>query len=175
MDSVVYIALGSNMGDRELHLYSAVKEISSHEEVMLETFSSIYETDPVGFEDQDKFLNMVVKVKTKLGPSELLRFLQEVELMYGRERKIKWGPRTLDLDILLYNQENIETERLIIPHPRMTQRAFVLLPLIEIDKNIQIPSIETPVNTLINELQDREGVRVWKRKSGEDVFELFES
>ncbi|MFS0865643.1 2-amino-4-hydroxy-6-hydroxymethyldihydropteridine diphosphokinase [Fredinandcohnia sp. 179-A 10B2 NHS] len=170
-----FIALGTNIEDRRYYLKSALAALHAHKNIEIEEFSSIYETDPVGYEEQDMFLNMVIKVNTRLAPVELLEVLQNIELAFGRERKIRWGPRTLDLDILLYNHENIETERLIIPHPRMTQRAFVLLPLYEIDQNIQIPSNKKPISTLVDELQDREGVRVWKRRSGEDVFELFEN
>lgn len=170
-----FIALGTNIEDRRYYLRSALTALQAHESIEIEVFSSIYETEPVGYEEQAMFLNMVIMVNTDLASFELLEVLQNIELKYGRERKIRWGPRTLDLDILLYNHENIETERLIIPHPRMTQRAFVLLPLYEIDQNIQIPLNKKPISTLIDELQDREGVRVWKRRSGEDVFELFEN
>ncbi|MFT4416009.1 2-amino-4-hydroxy-6-hydroxymethyldihydropteridine diphosphokinase [Fredinandcohnia humi] len=175
MVNSAYISLGTNLGDREYYLHSALQAIQNHIEITIESYSSIYETEPVGYEEQEHFLNMVIHVNTKLSPFDLLRVLQDIELHFGRERKIRWGPRTLDLDILLYNQENIETERLIIPHPRMTQRAFVLFPLYEMNKDIQIPTLKRPVSELIDELQDREGVRLWKRRSGEDVFELFEN
>lgn len=177
MENIAYIGLGSNLGDRSHYLFSAIKSIQEHHEIDIMSFSSIYETVPVGYEDdtQDNYLNMVIKVCTELSAVDLLRVLQKVELDFGRERKIRWGPRTLDLDILLYNHENIESEHLIIPHPRMTQRAFVMLPLIEVAKDIQIPLVEMPLSELIDELQDREGVREWKQKNGEDVFGLFES
>src|SRR5699024_9592520 len=100
--------------------------------------SSIYETAPVGFIDQADFLNMVIEVETRLSPIELLDVCQEIELRLGRERVIRFGPRTIDLDILLYNQENLETERLSIPHVRMHERAFVLVPLAEIAHSYKI-------------------------------------
>ncbi|RFB10927.1 2-amino-4-hydroxy-6-hydroxymethyldihydropteridine diphosphokinase [Bacillus sp. HNG] len=174
MNNTAYIALGTNIGEREEYLRFALKGIQERGIVIID-FSSIFETDPVGYEDQDLFLNMVIKVSTDLSPFELLQVLQEIELESGRERKIRWGPRTLDLDILLYNHESVETERLIIPHPRMTERAFVLVPLVEIDQNLQIPAVTKPISLLLDELQDREGVRIWKRRSGEDVFVLFEN
>ncbi|WP_010285437.1 2-amino-4-hydroxy-6-hydroxymethyldihydropteridine diphosphokinase [Bacillus timonensis] len=174
MNNTAYIALGTNLGNREHYLCSALKAIQD-EKVLITDFSSIYETDPVGYEDQNQFLNMVIKVKTNLSPVDLLQVLQTIELQSGRERKIRWGPRTLDLDILLYNHENIETDRLIVPHPRMTERAFVLVPLAEIDQGLEIPTVPKPVSLLLDELQDREGVRLWKRRSGEDVFVLFEN
>ncbi len=175
MNNIAFIALGTNMGDREYYLASALQAIQECKDMDIIDFSSIYETDPVGFEEQAQFLNMVIKVKTNHSPLDLLKVLQDVELDFGRERKVRWGPRTLDLDILLYNHEIIETERLIIPHPRMSERAFVLLPLVEIESNIQIPTVSRPISILLDELQDKEGVRIWKRRSGEDVFELFES
>jgi 2-amino-4-hydroxy-6-hydroxymethyldihydropteridine diphosphokinase len=170
-----YIALGSNIGNREEYLKNAIKKINSHSFIEVEDISSIYETNPIGYTDQDKFLNMVIKVNTDLTAFELLNVLQEIERLLNRKREVKWGPRTLDLDILLYNHENIEAEQLIIPHPRMHERAFVLIPLYELCKNIIIPTIEEPLSTIIDQLQDKEGVRIWKQKNGVDVFALLES
>ena len=98
-----------------------------------------------------------------------------IEKELGRKREIRWGPRTLDLDILLYNQENIETESLIVPHPRMQERAFVIIPLMELDPNIKLPNVNAALDDLLNQIPDKEGVRLWKQKNGEDVFALFES
>ncbi|WP_453992496.1 2-amino-4-hydroxy-6-hydroxymethyldihydropteridine diphosphokinase [Bacillus nitroreducens] len=172
MPNTAFISLGTNIGEREYYLRTGIQAIQDLG-IIISDFSSIYETDPVGYVDQDPFLNMVIKVRTNLSPLDLLQVLQKIELDSGRERKIRWGPRTLDLDILLYNNENTETERLIIPHPRMTERAFVLVPLAEIDEDIHIPAVSKPISLLLDELQDREGVRIWKRRSGEDVFALF--
>ncbi|MCC3359096.1 2-amino-4-hydroxy-6-hydroxymethyldihydropteridine diphosphokinase [Bacillus sp. REN16] len=172
--NTAYIALGTNIGEREDYLHLALKAIQD-QNIKIIDFSSIYETDPVGYEDQDLFLNMVIEVDTGLSAFDLLQVLQNIELTSGRERKIRWGPRTLDLDILLYNRDVIETERLIVPHPRMTERAFVLVPLVEINQNLQIPAVTKSISLLLEELQDREGVRIWKRRSGEGVFGLFES
>ncbi len=174
MKNSAYIALGTNIGKREDYLRFALTAIQD-QHMVINDYSSIYETDPVGYEEQDRFLNMVINVHTNLPPFDLLKVLQNIELESGRERKIRWGPRTLDLDILLFNHENIETERLIVPHSRMTERAFVLVPLAEIDQNLQIPAETKPISLLLDELQDREGVRIWKRRSGEDVFVLFEN
>nr|WP_285842024.1 2-amino-4-hydroxy-6-hydroxymethyldihydropteridine diphosphokinase [Sutcliffiella horikoshii] len=171
--NTAYISLGSNQGDRARYLCEAVEEIGRHEQITVEKESSIYETDPVGYTEQDKFLNMVIKVKTKLTPADLLKALQGFEHVYGRKREIRWGPRTLDLDILLYNQENIETEELSIPHPRMWERAFVFIPLMEIADSEDLP-IKINRKELLGR-QDREGVHVWKPKSGGDVSELTES
>lgn len=171
--NTAYIALGSNQGNRARYLHNAVEQIHQHEKITLDKESSIYETDPVGYTEQDKFLNMVIKVNTQLAPVDLLKVLQEFEHFFGRKREVRWGPRTLDLDILLYNQENIETEELIIPHPRMWERAFVFVPLMEIVESKDLP-IEIDRKELLAQ-QDREGVHVWKPKSGEDVSGLTES
>ncbi|WP_299093018.1 2-amino-4-hydroxy-6-hydroxymethyldihydropteridine diphosphokinase [uncultured Metabacillus sp.] len=175
MNVEAYIALGSNMGNREKHLKKAIQTLHFHPSIIVENISSIYETDPIGFTDQDEFLNMVIKINTDLSALELLNVLQDIEKSHNRKREVKWGPRTLDLDILLYNHENIETEQLIVPHPRMHERAFVLIPLSELDKNIRIPSRKESLSTIIDQLQDKEGVRIWKQKNGVDVFALLEN
>ncbi|MCL6585023.1 MAG: 2-amino-4-hydroxy-6-hydroxymethyldihydropteridine diphosphokinase [Anoxybacillus sp.] len=175
MKNDAYIALGSNIGDRLSYLHEAVKKLAAHEQISVIDTSSIYETAPVGYVQQDHFLNMVIHVRTSLSPFALLEATQIIEQELGRKREIRWGPRTLDLDILLYNHENIETERLTIPHPRMAERAFVLVPLFELDMDIYIPTVRRCVASLIEELSDKEGVRLWKQKNGGDVFALFES
>jgi 2-amino-4-hydroxy-6-hydroxymethyldihydropteridine diphosphokinase len=168
----VFIGIGSNIQDRSYYLKGAVTGLQQHK-LRLHNYSSIYETDPVGYKEQDPFLNMVLEVYTNHSPKEMLSIVQDVERSYGRNREIKWGPRTLDLDILLYNQENIETEDLIVPHPRMHERGFVIVPLCEMDETLIIKGQK--VLDIYNDLIDREGVRLWKRRSGEDVFGLFES
>ncbi|QFT87152.1 2-amino-4-hydroxy-6-hydroxymethyldihydropteridine pyrophosphokinase [Bacillus sp. THAF10] len=170
---VAYIALGSNQGDRAAYLENAIREIDQHAEISLLARSSIYETDPVGYTDQDQFLNMVIKVKTDLPAIDLLTVLQGLEQFFGRKRVIRWGPRTLDLDILLFNQENIENEELIVPHPRMWERAFVFIPLLEIADRQDLPEKINEQELLA--LQEREGVRIWKPKNGEDVSGHTES
>ncbi|MBM7704887.1 2-amino-4-hydroxy-6-hydroxymethyldihydropteridine diphosphokinase [Metabacillus iocasae] len=175
MENISYIALGSNIEDRLYYLKHGVLSLARHSAIKVINGSSIYETEPVGYTDQNRFLNMVIELNTSLSPNELLSVLQQIELDSGRKREMKWGPRTLDLDILLYNQENIETERLKVPHPRMLERAFVMVPLLELNPLLSIPNHAQEIRTLIDKLEDREGVTVWKRKNGEDVFGLFES
>ncbi|MEH7418127.1 2-amino-4-hydroxy-6-hydroxymethyldihydropteridine diphosphokinase [Neobacillus drentensis] len=170
MENTAFIALGSNIGNRYDNIVNAINYLKSDPAIQLVKLSSIYETDPVGYEDQDLFLNMAVKVQTSLSAMELLELCLKIELELGRKREIRWGPRTIDLDILTFNQENIETEKLIIPHPRILERAFVLVPLVEIDQNLRIPGVDKPLDILLDELPDKEGVRLWKRKNGEDVF-----
>ena len=126
--ATAYIALGSNLGDREAHLKFAVEHIPG-----LRAVSGLYETDPVGGpDDQGPYLNMVAEVETRLDPYALLDLCRRIEAGAGRERKVRWGPRTLDLDVLLYEDIRIESVELTVPHPRMWERRFVLAPLAEI-------------------------------------------
>jgi 2-amino-4-hydroxy-6-hydroxymethyldihydropteridine diphosphokinase len=175
MGNTAFIALGSNIGDRFNYLRKAIQQLNKYPEIELVNYSSVYETDPVGYEDQDLFLNMVIEVQTEWNPYQLLDACLKTEVELGRKRDVRWGPRTIDLDILLYNQENIETEKLIVPHPRMGERNFVMIPLLEISPDIILPGRETSLEAGISELPNKEGVRVWKRKNGEDVFEPIES
>ncbi|WP_142830710.1 2-amino-4-hydroxy-6-hydroxymethyldihydropteridine diphosphokinase [Planococcus soli] len=146
-----YLSLGSNMGDRFEMLRQAVSQLADHPSITVTRISSLYETDPVGFTDQEPFLNMVVQLETELDAFGLLDVCQEVEQNLNRERLIRWGPRTIDLDILLYNREVWETERLIVPHPRMYERAFVVVPLLEVSPNLEVPDV-----------LEMSGVRLWK-------------
>ncbi|QCJ40512.1 2-amino-4-hydroxy-6-hydroxymethyldihydropteridine diphosphokinase [Bacillus sp. S3] len=175
MENRAFIALGSNIGNRYDTIMSALKLLTENPKIKLVNYSSIYETDPIGYEEQDLFLNMVIEIQTVLSGIELLDFCLKAEFELGRKREIRWGPRSIDLDILTFNQENIETEKLTVPHPRMTERAFVMVPLVEINPDHHIPGVDKPLNVLLNELPDKEGVRIWKRKSGEGVFEPIES
>lgn len=172
----VYIALGSNISPRHQHLKNAVNDLSQLENVEVIASSSVYETEPVGFTDQNDFLNMVVEVNTTLSAEQLLEKCQEIEQGLGRKRIVRWGPRTIDLDILLYNHENIETEHLIVPHPRMHERAFVLIPLIQLNDQVKLPSGKS-LKAKLDQLpkREREGVKVWNPKNGEDESVHFES
>ncbi|HWI53519.1 MAG TPA: 2-amino-4-hydroxy-6-hydroxymethyldihydropteridine diphosphokinase [Symbiobacteriaceae bacterium] len=126
-----YLSLGSNLGDRLGYLTAAVQRLRAPHTEVTRT-SSIYETAPWGKTDQPAFLNMAAAVETKLDPYELLRHIFSVEQALGRVRLERWGPRTVDIDLLLYGQERLATADLQVPHPRMTERAFVLVPLLEI-------------------------------------------
>jgi 2-amino-4-hydroxy-6-hydroxymethyldihydropteridine diphosphokinase len=170
MEAIAYLSLGSNVGNREQYLKEAIKQLNEAADIEVTRTSSIYETDPVGFTEQGQFLNLVLEVKTSLSPESLLQHCLQVEKDLGREREFRWGPRKIDLDILLYNHENIETEELIVPHPRMHERAFVLVPLTELSQTIKHPKLNTSMIALLNEIPDKEGVRLWKQISGEDVY-----
>lgn len=163
------------MGDRLESLRKAIQLLDKSDQIKVELVSSIYETDPIGYIDQACFLNAVIKISTSLQPEELLQACLRIELKLGRKREIRWGPRTLDLDILLYNQENIETESLLVPHPRMQERAFVIIPLMELDPDIKLPNVNASLDDIVEQIPDKEGVRLWKQKNGGDVFALFES
>ncbi|MBU8881387.1 2-amino-4-hydroxy-6-hydroxymethyldihydropteridine diphosphokinase [Bacillus sp. FJAT-29790] len=173
MVNEAYLSLGSNIGDRNENLKEAIENLEASPEIKVINTSSIYETDPVGYENQEQFLNMVIQVETTLEPIALLDTCHEIEKNLGRKRDIRWGPRTIDLDILLYNQENIETDKLIVPHPRMQERAFVVIPLLEIQSCIKLPTMEVSLQAVLGDIPDRKGVRIWKQKNGEDVFALF--
>lgn len=173
MNNIAYLSMGSNLGNRLEYLHNAVRILDQDENIEIVRLSSIYETEPVGFTNQGNFLNLVMKIKTSYSAQELLEKCLNTEKIIGRKRGIRWGPRTIDLDILLYNQDNIETDSLSVPHPRIQERAFVIIPLLEIEPNITIPKMKDPLYTILNGIPDKEGVRLWKRKNGEDAFELF--
>ena len=175
MKAVAYISLGSNIDDRLGYLHDAVHLLQQDQKIDVNAVSSVYETDPVGYTEQENFLNIVIQVNTSYQAEELLKKCLGIEQTLGRKREIRWGPRTVDLDILLYNQDNIETEHLSVPHPRMHERAFVIIPLVEIEPNIQLPTMDRPLSVVLERMTDKEGVRLWKLKNGEDEFAHLES
>ena len=124
-----YLGLGSNLGDRLAHLQDALDALDATDRIELRAVSDVYETAPVGGPDQDDFLNAVVAIETDLTPRALLAVALDVESLAARVRTVRWGPRTLDVDVLLYGDERVDEPDLQIPHPRMAERAFVLAPL----------------------------------------------
>lgn len=171
MMNSVFISLGSNIGNRLDYLQRAVRLLQQVEQVNVVKVSSIYETDPVGYEDQAAFLNMVVEIETLLTPHEVLKKCNQIEAKLGRTRDIRWGPRTVDLDILLYNEENMKTEDLIIPHPRMMERGFVLIPLVELQANLIDPQSKQLIADAAQ--VQKEGIHLWKTFDGVDAFVHF--
>lgn len=151
----VYVALGSNMGEREAHLQKAVQELESRSETKVERISKFMETEPYGYAKQDKFLNGMLELRTLLTPEELLNVLHEVEEKAGRERTVRWGPRTLDLDIIMYDALVLDTEQLVIPHTDMQNRDFVLIPLMELAPNLRHPILQKTVWQMKKELEDK--------------------
>ncbi len=128
-----YLGIGSNLGERLAYLQLAVDELASAEGVTVVGVSPVYETAPVGGPEQPDYLNAVVAVDTTLAAHELLRVAQAVETEAERVRSVRWGPRTLDVDVLLVGDERIDTLDLVVPHPRMGERAFVVVPLADLD------------------------------------------
>lgn len=155
--TTAYIALGSNLGNRRRNIDLALALMSGCQELQITVMSPLMETHPVGGPPQGKYLNGAVEVETLLQPRPLLAFLQDIEARLGRTRKARWGPRTMDLDILLYGTELIEEKGLVIPHPRMHRRLFVLEPLCEIAPDAWHPKLKKKVSELLEGELGRQG------------------
>lgn len=149
--SQAFISMGSNLGNPVLNLSEALKKINSIKGITVIRVSSIYLTEPVGYEDQPWFHNCAAELETILSPDQLLTALQNIENELGRERIIRWGPRTVDLDILLYDRLLTNSDQLIIPHPRMEGRSFVMIPLAEIAGEALFPDGRS-INEVKNKL-----------------------
>ncbi|SHG96538.1 2-amino-4-hydroxy-6-hydroxymethyldihydropteridine diphosphokinase [Tepidibacter thalassicus] len=134
----VYLSLGTNIGDREKYLNDAIDLISELENTKIVKISKVYETKPWGYTNQENFLNLCLKINTGLSPHELLNKCQEIEKILKRERIIRWGPRTIDIDILIYDDIICNGENLTLPHPRIQERAFVLVPLMDLNENLVV-------------------------------------
>ena len=159
MHTDAYIALGSNMGDRELNLLRAVAEIGRLPDCKVTGLSSFYETSPVGVTDQPSFYNAVLRLHTALPPHELLEQLLRIETdIFGRTRTTHWGPRRIDLDLLLHGETAISDDRLTLPHPRMPERRFVLQPLSDIAAELVHPLTGTTITDLLKALHSDETV-----------------
>ncbi|MBI4773122.1 MAG: 2-amino-4-hydroxy-6-hydroxymethyldihydropteridine diphosphokinase [Deltaproteobacteria bacterium] len=151
-----FVGLGSNVGDRVARCRSAIEAIGGIEGCRVGRISSFYETDPVGYEDQDRFVNAVLELKSVLPPLQLLDELLSIEKAMGRTRTIRWGPRIIDLDLLLFGERVMSHPRLTLPHPRMHERGFVLAPLAEIAPHAVHPVFERSVKSLLASLPDAE-------------------
>jgi len=152
----VFIALGTNIGDREANLCEARKALAP--KVIIIKESPIYITPPWGYEDQPEFLNQVLEVQTKMRPGRLLAYLKRIEKKMGRMKTFRNGPRLIDLDILFYGQRVIERSKLCIPHPRLHERSFVLVPLKDIAPEFNHPVLNMTVETMLAKI-NTEGVR----------------
>lgn len=159
--TIAWLGIGSNLGDRLGYLQAGAASLSQLPGTAILTKSAIYETEPVGGVEQGPFLNGVIKIETGLSPDQLLEAVQHIEKENGRERLVHWGPRTLDMDILAYGQQTVEKTYLKIPHPYLQERAFVLVPWAEIDRDWQVPHLGT-VNELLEKLPVLELVGVKK-------------
>jgi 2-amino-4-hydroxy-6-hydroxymethyldihydropteridine diphosphokinase len=156
--AIVYLALGSNIGDREQNLCEAIRLLGAAN-ICVTKISSIYETEPVDYLDQPWFLNAVLAAQTELPPAQLLGILRAIESQMGSKKAFAKGPRLIDLDILLYGNDTIDTPDLQVPHPRMLQRNFVLVPLAEIAPALRHPSWSAPVAELLSRSPDPGMVR----------------
>jgi 2-amino-4-hydroxy-6-hydroxymethyldihydropteridine diphosphokinase len=159
MAACIYLSLGSNLGDRLANLQKARDEIEP--KIHLIDQSPVYETEPWGYSDQPLFLNQVVKAETDLEPFDLLAFLKDTEVHIGRRETFRFGPRLIDLDILFYDDLSMETPSLTIPHPRMKERAFIIMPLADIAPDLVHPSLGKTINQLKDDL-DPSSVRLYK-------------
>lgn len=156
-DETAYLGLGSNLGDRLDFLQQAVDALHADERSHVLMVSSVYETAPVGGPEQGAYLNIAVRLATRRSPARLLRLCQQVEAALGRQRRQRWGPRTVDVDILLYGPRTVERKDLQIPHPRLAERAFALIPLIEVAPGEAMPD-GTTLTTALARLAPIEGV-----------------
>lgn len=154
-EHIVYLALGSNLGNRLANLKQAVAALSPQMEVKAK--SHVYETPPWGYEDQPRFLNQAIKAKTYLEPEPLLKHIKRLEVTLGRKASFQNGPRLIDIDILFYDELILNTPSLVIPHPRLHERGFVLLPLMDIDPDLVHPVNQKSVREMAA-LSDMEGI-----------------
>ena len=158
-----YLGLGSNLGDRRKSLQDASELLDTLDDgVRVIRSSNIYETEPWGLADQPKFLNCVLEVTTTVSPEGLLALAKQVEQTLGREWSPRYGPRLIDVDVLLYGDITMDTPDLQIPHPRMEQRAFVLVPLAELADNIVHPLWGFTIGQMVKVVGGRDGVKLWE-------------
>ena len=150
--NTVFLGLGSNIGDKLTFLKKAVEHINQLKGTTVNKVSSIYKTPPFGYENQDYFLNCAIKIETNYNHISLLKSLQDIEIKLGRKRLIKWGPRTIDIDILFFNNAIINENALQIPHPYIQERAFVLIPLNDIACDFIHPVLQQDINSLLQNL-----------------------
>jgi dihydroneopterin aldolase / 2-amino-4-hydroxy-6-hydroxymethyldihydropteridine diphosphokinase len=157
--STVYIGIGSNLGDRQKNCLRAV-ELLSEGGLSVTKQSSVHETEPWGLTEQPAFLNMAVEAETCFPPVELLAMLKKIEKDMGRQETVKWGPRIIDLDVLLYDDITLNTEALVVPHPLMHEREFVLVPLAELAGEFIHPVLKKKIGDLLNEIKRNKTITV---------------
>lgn len=150
MQKVAYLGLGSNMGQKKTNIKKAIKAIRAVEGLKITKISSCYVTEPWGKIDQDDFINAVIEIVVELSAQELLEKLQDIEIKMGRQRLEKWGPRNIDIDILLFGDEVLESQELTVPHPYMRERLYVLIPLMEINSAILFPDDGMGLKEVLN-------------------------
>ena len=159
----VFVGVGSNLGNRVTAIEQATQLISELPDTELISAASLFETEPVGNENQPKFINSVVQIATKLDPKRFLICLKQIEEALGRMERERWGPREIDLDILVYGERILNEPDLIIPHPEMTRRRFVLVPMAELAPQLIIPGRSKTILDLLHGLEDERGVVPFQR------------
>ncbi|OGQ90289.1 MAG: 2-amino-4-hydroxy-6-hydroxymethyldihydropteridine diphosphokinase [Desulfobacula sp. RIFOXYA12_FULL_46_16] len=163
-----YLSIGSNRGDKRKNLDEAVNRLAGHERIKVMSISSFYMTEPQNFKDQDWFLNAALKIKTELGPEDLLVVLKQLEKSLDKDGKaFRFGPRTIDLDIIYYDSLVLKTGALEIPHPRMHERCFVLVPLCDIGPQEIHPVLKLSSDELLKKIELQETQKVMLLKEGE--------
>lgn len=158
MGHIAYIGVGSNIGDKVQQCEKAIAEILKIDHHKLLAKSSFFKTKPIGYTAQEWFVNGVIKIETDLDPPDLLQVLKAIESQLGRTETLHWGPREIDLDILLFDDKEIQMEELQIPHPLFHERQFVLIPLAEIDRSLIHPVLKKTVGELLEDIKEDQGV-----------------
>ena len=166
----VYLGLGSNLGNKLLNLRRAIRHLKKNIKVL--RVSPFYKTEPVGYKNQDWFLNCVAEAQTKIKPMDLLKLAKSTEKKLKRAKTTRYGPRTMDIDIIFYGDQIIKSKKLAIPHPRMHKRLFVLEPLSEINKNLVHPKLRKTVIELKNNIKNKKGVELYKPKTSDKNSKL---
>jgi 2-amino-4-hydroxy-6-hydroxymethyldihydropteridine diphosphokinase len=161
-----FLGLGSNLSNRERFLNRAIMRFSKNDGIRIRRLSSVYETEPWGVKDQGHFLNMVVEIKTVLEPLALLDACKRIEAGFGRKNGMRWGPRVIDIDVLLYGDRTIQAPGLVIPHPMLAERRFALVPLAEIARGIKVPGFAKTVQVLLEKCSDKSSVRFYRKSKG---------
>ncbi len=154
MENKVFLGLGTNLGNKKENLFYAINLLNNFSKVKVLSISSIYGSKAYGFKEQDDFYNLVCKIDTNLSPFDLLNLCKEIEKTMGRENTFKWGPRLIDIDILFYNDAIINTDTLIIPHPEIIKRDFVLVPMAELEPNFIHPVLKVTIKELIENIKE---------------------
>ncbi len=152
MNNIAFLGLGSNIHPKKKFLFSAINLLSAHKYIKVNKISNFYLTKPYGYENQNSFINCVLKIETELTPFKLIEEIKLIEKIVGRKKRFRWGPREIDIDILFYNDFILNSEKLTIPHPDLHNRAFVLIPFMDIEPNFTHPILKKTISELLQDL-----------------------